>query len=53
MSSGENGGRGGGGGGLLEGTLLGAPGRDPMTPAAARWANVSGFNGEEKMFIQL
>jgi len=44
-----NEGRGHGGGGLLEGTLLEAP----SMPAAASWANISGFKGEEKTFIQL
>jgi hypothetical protein len=40
-------------GGLLEGTLLEAPGTDPSIPAAASWANISEFKGEEKTFIQL
>lgn len=53
MSSEGNEDRGHGGGGLLEGTLLEAPGTDPSTPAAASWANISGFKGEEKTFVQL
>lgn len=38
-----------GGGALLEGTLLEAPAMGPSTPAAARWANISGFKGEENI----
>lgn len=53
MSSEGNEDRGYGGGGLLEGTLLEAPGTDSSMPAAASWANISGFKGEENTFIQL
>lgn len=48
MSSGESEGRWRGGGApLLEGTLLEVPVIGPSMPAAARWENISGSNGEE------